>query len=165
LYAGLFMNVKFHLILKRKIFGGSSTAIDKVYYINNCIFIIGYSPLLVYFIANYHLFPMSDYVGKIGCGYFVLFLDQFIRVYSHILPVTIVVVRYLFVLHSDKMKEIGTEKVVNMLIIFSFVGPALSVALTRYPIFDFMHGPYNHCIGRFEVYFTPKHLDPITPGK
>jgi len=65
--------MKFHRILKKKMVGGSATAIDKVYYVNNYIFIIGYAPLLVYFIANYNLFPMADYVGKIGCGYFILF--------------------------------------------------------------------------------------------
>ncbi len=162
---GLSINLKFHWILKRKVVGGSATAIDKVYYVNNYIFVIGYTPLLVYFIANYNLFPMSDYVGKIGCGYFALFLDQFIRIYSHALPVTIVLVRYIFVLHSDLVKAIGTEKLVNMIIIFSFVTAAILVGLTRFPILDFMHGPYNHCIGRFEVYFNPKHPDPITSGE
>jgi len=62
------------------------------------------------------------------------------------------------------VKVIGTEKVVNILIIFSFVTPAILVGLSRFPILDFMHGPYNHCIGRFEVYFNPKHPDPITSG-
>ena len=33
------------------------------------------------------------------------------------------------------------------------------------PISDFIHGPYNHCAGRFEVYFNPMHPDPITPGR
>ncbi len=165
LVSGLIINLRFNKILKRKVLGGGATAIDKVYFVNNCLFILGFGPLLVYFIANYNLFPMSDYVGEIGCVYFALLLDQFIRIYSHVLPITVVMVRYLFVLHSNLVKVKGTESVVNALILISIITPAFLITITRFPTFDFIHGPYNHCLGRFEVYFNPKHPDPITQGE
>ena len=59
----------------------------------------------------------------------------------------------------------GTESVVNALILISIITPAFLITITRFPTFDFIHGPYNHCLGRFEVYFNPKHPDPITQGE
>jgi hypothetical protein len=50
-------------------------------------------------------------------------------------------------------------RVVTSCIAFSLVVPFVS-----YPVADFIHGPYYHCIGRFEVYFNPTHPDPLTPG-
>ena len=37
--------------------------------------------------------------------------------------------------------------------------------ILQFPISDIQHGPYNYCIGRFEVYFNPTHPDPVTPGR
>jgi len=34
----------------------------------------------------------------------------------------------------------------------------------QYPISDYIHGSFNYCKGRFEVFFNPTHPDPITPG-
>ena len=35
----------------------------------------------------------------------------------------------------------------------------------QYPVSDYIHGPFNYCKGRFEVFFNPTHPDPITPGR
>ena len=56
-------------------------------------------------------------------------------------------------------------RVVSVAIVLSIVIPVLMAMAVNYPISDFIHGPYNHCIGRFEVYFNPKHPDPFTPGR
>ena len=56
-------------------------------------------------------------------------------------------------------------RVVSVAIVLSIVIPVLMTMAVNYPISDFIHGPYNHCIGRFEVYFNPKHPDPFTPGR
>lgn len=37
--------------------------------------------------------------------------------------------------------------------------------IMQYPVSDFAQGPYNFCIGRFEVYFNPLHPDSLTPGR
>jgi hypothetical protein len=54
---------------------------------------------------------------------------------------------------------------VNFSIFLSILIPMLMTVALSYPVDDSVHGPFNHCVGRFEVYFNPKHPDPITPGR
>ncbi len=85
--------------------------------------------------------------------------------YSYCFPMTITVLRYLFVVHSLRVKSIGMVNVVTTVIVLSILIPLLITLSMQYPVSDFIHGPLNHCIGRFEVYFNPYHLDTKTEGK
>ena len=49
--------------------------------------------------------------------------------------------------------------------VLSIIIPMIMTISINYPISDFIHGPYHHCAGRFEVYFNPTHPDPFTPGR
>ena len=69
------------------------------------------------------------------------------------------------VVQHDWVSSIGMKKVVNIVIVTSIIVPVFMDLSFQFPITDFAHGPYNHCIGRFEVYFNPTHKDPFTPGK
>jgi hypothetical protein len=35
--------------------------------------------------------------------------------------------------------------------------PMVVTFFIQFPVYDFTQAPFNHCIGRFEVYFDPKH--------
>ncbi len=71
----------------------------------------------------------------------------------------ITLLRYLFVVHSMRVKAIGMTRVVNFVIILSIILPALMTISFQYPITDYIHWPYNNCKGRFEVYFNPDAQD------
>jgi hypothetical protein len=110
--------------------------------------------------AKQFLFPMKDYVGEFGCGFFMIFLDIFVRFHALFLPALIAILRYLFIVQDNWMKATGVSRVVTFIIALQIFAPTLMTLILQFPVFDFMQGPYNHCIGRFEVYFNPTH-----PGK
>jgi hypothetical protein len=139
-------------------------AIDRLFLANNTVSFFAHPPLLVYFVANAFLFPMSDYIGLIGCTFLMHFLDVYIRVYSLYFPLSIALLRYIFVVHHGWAKSVGIKRVAYGSIVISLLIPLFMTVMVQYPIGDFIHGPFNHCIGRFEVYFDPKHPDPFTPG-
>ena len=103
------------------------------------------------------LFPMKDYVGEFLCGLFMIFVDIFVRFHALFLPALIALLRYLFIVKSDWLKSVGVSTVVNVVIATQVLAPAAITLILQFPTFDFMQGPYNHCIGRFEVYFNPTH--------
>ena len=142
-----------------------SAAIDSLFLANNTISIMSHPPLMLYFIANQFLFPMSNYIGIVGCVFLMHFLDVYIRVCSLYFPLTVALLRYLLVVQHKWVKSVGLHQVVLGSIVFSLVIPLFMTAAVQYPIADFIHGPFNHCIGRFEVYFNPTHSDPFTPGR
>jgi hypothetical protein len=76
----------------------------------------------------------------------------------------ITVLRYLFVVHSFRVKSIGMVNVVWTVIALSILFPLFITLSIQYPVSDFIHGPLNLCIGRFEVYFNPYHPDTKTEG-
>ena len=59
---------------------------------------------------------------------------------------------------------IGMKTVVNSIIALTIIVPLMMTLSVQYPIFDWVHGPYNRCIGRFDTVFSPLDPDPITPG-
>ena len=79
----------------------------------------------------------------------------FLRIYSYCFPMMITVLRYLFVVHSMKVKCFGMARVVNFVILLSILLPILMTISFQYPLSDYIHWSYNNCIGRFEVYFNP----------
>ena len=90
--------------------------------------------------------------------------DLFFRMYSYCFPMMITVLRYLFVVHSLRVKKAGMSNVVWTVIVLSISIPMFITISIQYPVSDFIHGPLNHCIGRFEVYFNPYHPDTKTEG-
>ena len=88
----------------------------------------------------------------------------FINMYCLIFPVSIAILRFLFVVKSQWTKSFGIERLVNIIIGLSiFIPLAMTLAL-QYPVYDYIHYPYNYCMGRFEVLFIPLHQDPVSPG-
>ena len=85
--------------------------------------------------------------------------------YSYCFPMTIALLRYLFVVHSLRVKAVGMVRVVELVIALSILIPLWITLSHLYPVSDFIHGPYNHCMGRFEVFFNPYHPDTITEGE
>ena len=162
LIIGVLVQARISTMLKRR--SENFAAIDMLFLANNTINFISHPPLLLYFIANFFLFPMSDYIGLIGCTFLMHFLDVYIRVYSLYFPLSIALLRYIFVVHHGWAKSMGIKQVAYNSIIISLLIPLFMTITVQFPIADFIHGPFNHCIGRFEVYFDPKHSDPLTPG-
>ena len=107
--------------------------------------------------AKQFLFPMKDYVGEFSCGFFMIFIDIFVRFHALFLPALVALLRYLFIVQSNWMKSANVASVVNVIIATHVLAPAAMTLIMQFPTFDFMQGPYNHCIGRFEVYFNPMH--------
>lgn len=119
----------------------------------------------IYFAAKPLIFPIRDYIGKFGCGFLMLFLDIFIRFFALAIPFCIALLRFTLVILSSRFMT----RTINMwATIFIYMTLALSIFVTltvQLPPSDFAQGPYNYCLGRFEVYFNPQHPDPITPGR
>ena len=107
--------------------------------------------------VKHFLFPMKDYIGVVGCGVFLLFLDIFIRFHSLFLPLFIATLRYLFIVQNGWMKARGISIVVSRVVALQILVPVCLTLILQFPAFDVPQGPFNHCIGRFEVYFNPLH--------
>ena len=108
---------------------------------------------------------MVDYIGTAGCLIFSHFLQIFTTLYCLIFPLTIAILRYLFVVHAQRIKKFGIQKLVNIIACLSILVPILMTLSLQYPVSDYIHGPYSYCQGRFEVFFNPTHPDPITSGR
>ena len=72
--------------------------------------------------------------------------------------------RFVFVVQHKWLKAMGVQKVINGILVLAVLIPTMMTVSLQFPIFDYPQGPFNFCIGRFEVFFNPKHPDPITPG-
>ena len=162
LIIGVLVQARISTMLHRR--SDHFAAIDRLFLANNTVSFISHQPLLLYFISNFFLFPMSDYIGLIGCTFIMHFLDVYIRVYSLYFPLSIALLRYIFVVHHGWARSVGIKRVVYQSIAISLLIPLFMTITVQFPIADFIHGPFYHCIGRFEVYFDPKHSDPFTPG-
>jgi len=57
------------------------------------------------------------------------------------------------------------DRISKALVFLTLLIPAGISIITQFPIDDYAQGPYNVCIGRFEVYFDPLNEDPVTPGR
>ena len=165
LVSGLLIQNRSYLLLARRKSDNSSVLIEKLFLSNCCVCLICYPPVLIYFMVNALVFPMSDYIGTVGCLIVMHLLDVFVRFYNLFFPVTVALLRYLFAVQHQWVKRFGMKNAVNRIIFLSIVGPLLMNLSLQFPISDFIHGPFNHCIGRFEVYFNPTHPDPLTPGR
>ena len=161
LFAGLLINSRIYKILLRR---KNTAAIDKIFMTSTISSLLFQPLILAYYVASYFVYPMSNYIGTIGCLATVHLLDVYVRFYNFCYPVSIALVRYLFVVKHIWVKSKGMHSVVNSTIALSFIIPIIMVITVQFPIFDSVHGPYNRCIGRFETYFNPLDLDTITPG-
>ena len=162
---GLFIQVRIFLMLQRQKRDGTVIVIDKLFKVHNMLNIFCYPAFLIYLVTSYHLFPMVDYIGVVGCLFFSHFLYIFIVLYCLIFPLTIAILRYLFVVQTSRTKKFGIQKIVNIIASLSILIPILMTLSLQFPFSDYIHGPYSFCLGRFEVFFNPTHPDSITPGR
>ena len=159
---GIAINGRIFTILARR---KKAAAIDKLLMSNTIFNLICHPLVLLYYIFSNLIFPMSTYIGTIGCLISVHFLDVFVRFHNFCFPASIALLRYLFVVKHDWVKKLGMKKVVNCIILITFIIPFLMTVFVQFPIFESIHFPYSRCMGRFETYFNPMHPDPITPGR
>jgi hypothetical protein len=165
LFVGLVIQSRVHLMLKKQKQEGAAVAIDRLFKTNNYVISLFQPAFMIYWIISFSLFPMVDYIGEYGCIFFSLLLQTFISSYCLIFPLSVVILRYILVVHSIRIKKFGINKLVNTILILSLVIPIIMTLSLQYPVSDYVHGPYNYCKGRFEVYFNPTHPDAITPGR
>jgi len=158
---GILINGRIFNILSNH---SDAAAFDKLLKTNTIISLFMHCIILTYYIATSFVYPMTDYIGLVGCLLVIHLLDVFARFYNFVFPVAIALLRYLFVVKSFWVKAVGMKKVVNRVLAFSFIIPLLMTLFVQFPIFDGVHGPFNRCIGRFETVFSPLDPDPITPG-
>ena len=65
--------------------------------------------------------------------------------------------RYVVVVHWQFVQRFGISNLINVSISFSILAPAFMTLSLRYPLGEYVHGPFHFCNGRFEVYFAPTH--------
>ncbi len=165
LFIGLAIQSRVHVMLKKSRRDGTVVAIDRLFKTNNYVICLCQPAYMIYWIISFSLFPMVDHIGEFGCIFFGLLLQTFISLYCLIFPLSIVILRYILVVHSIRVNKFGVNKIINIILILSLIIPFIMTLSVQYPISDYVHGPYNYCKGRFEVYFNPTHPDPMTPGR
>ena len=57
--------------------------------------------LQTYYIVKPFVYPMVDKIGVLGCGFIMLILDIFARLYSYHLPISISALRYIFIVKNQ----------------------------------------------------------------
>ena len=164
LFVGLFVQARIFVMLKKRKSEGAAVAIDRLFRANNLLHLTLQPPFFVYIIASYFLFPMSYYIGTLGCGLLPHFLQVFINIYCLLFPVSVALTRFAFVVCGNWTKSFGINRLVNIVTALSFIIPAIMTLSLQFPAFDYIHFPFNYCLGRFEIVFNPTHHDPITPG-
>jgi hypothetical protein len=164
LSVGILLQARIYVILSKQKNEGTVAAIDKLFKVHNIVNMFCQPTFTVYLMFSFHFFPMVDYVGITGCAFLSHFLQVFFSIYCLIFPLTIAVVRYLFVVQSGWTKRYGMSELINTIVFLSLAVPLFMTISLQYPVSDYIHGPFNYCKGRFEVFFNPMHSDPITPG-
>jgi hypothetical protein len=70
---------------------------------------------------------MVDYIGPVGCGFFMLILDVFSRFFHLFQPIAIASLRYIFVVKNHWIKSHGIRTTVNAIIVFFNLLPLVSM--------------------------------------
>ena len=162
---GLLIHARIYVMLNNQKSERTDVAIDRLFQAHNLINIFCQPTFLGYLIVSFNLFPMVDYVGNAGCIFFSHILQIFTTIYCLLFPLTIAVVRFLFVVCHGWTRRFGISNVVNGVLLLSVAIPSVMTFSLQYPVSDFVHAPLNFCKGRFEVLFNPTHPDPLSPGK
>jgi hypothetical protein len=161
---GLLIQARIYVLLHKQKSEGSVVAIDKLFKAHNVVNLICQPIIMLYLIVSFNLFPMIDYVGVSGCVFLPHILLIFTSIYSLLFPLTVALLRFLFIVCNNWTKWYGTNKLVNTILLLSFSVSLLMTLSLQFPVYDYVHGPFNYCRGRFEVLFNPTHSDPFTPG-
>ena len=161
---GVLIQARIYVMLNKQKSDGTVVAIDRLFRAHNMVNMFCQPTFIVYLLFSFHLFPMVDYVGTAGCVFLSHFLQVFFALHSLLFPISIAVVRYLFVVHSNWTNRFGINRLVNTIVLLSLVIPLFMTISLQYPVSDYIHGALNFCKGRFEVFFIPTHSDPFTPG-
>ncbi len=99
-----------------------------------------------------------------GCILLIQLLMPFSGIYCLLFPLSIALLRYCLVVHGNWTKSIGINRFVTIIIFLSVVVPCYMTISLQFPVGNHIHGPYNNCVGRFEIFFNPTHPDPFTSG-
>ena len=162
---GFFIQIRIFVMLNRQKTSGTVIVIDRLFKVHNVINLVCQPLILIYNMASYNIFPMVDYVGIYGCIFLSHFLHRFLTIFCLCFPLVIATIRYLFVVQSWWTKSFGIKKLANIMMAVSIIIPFTMTVALQYPISDYIHGSFNFCKGRFEVFFIPNHPDPWTPGR
>ena len=117
--------------------------IDRLMVSNAAVSIIGHSLVLAYYIASNLVYPMSDYIGVLGCLVSIHFTDTFIRFYNFCFPVAIASRLYLLVVQNAWVRTHGMSKVANAIIACSIFIPILMTLSVSFPISEHVHFGFN----------------------
>ena len=140
LFVGVLLNGRIFALLMNR---NNGVIIDKLFLSNTIVSSISHPLVLLYYIASNIFFPMSDYIGSAGCLIMIHFLDVFIRFYNFCFPVTIALLRYLFVVQNLWVRAKGMSRVANFVIFCSVFFPTMMTLSVQFPIFDQLHVAFN----------------------
>jgi len=104
LIVGIMINLRIFNILANR---SRAAAMDKLLKSNNIISLSIHPLILTYYIASNLVAPLSDYIGTIGCLLSVHIIDVFARFYNFSFPVSVALLRYLFVVEHIWVKAKG----------------------------------------------------------
>ena len=140
LLIGILLNCRiFTMLSSRK----NGVIIDKLMVSNTVVSTIGHSLVLAYYIASNIVFPMSNYIGVIGCQISAHFMDAFIRFYNFCFPVAVASLRYLFVVQNSWVRSHGMSKVAYAVILCSIIVPVGMSMSVLFPVSDHIHYGFN----------------------
>lgn len=111
------------------------------------------------------VFPVSNYIGTVGCGIILLFLDLFLRLQPMTLSVGIAFTRYLLVINPSGLRHQNVQTVTSLILYGSYIITGLMVLLIQLPPSEIGQASFYVCLGRFEVFFDPLHPDSVSPGR
>jgi len=140
LFIGIVINSRIFMLLSRR---KNGIIIDKLFISNTILSGLVHSIVLANYVGSHLFYPMSDYIGNIGCLTIVHFLDVFIRFYDFCFPVAIASIRYIFVVQNLWVRTQGMKRIVNAVIFFSISVPILMALTVQYPVSDQIHFAYN----------------------
>lgn len=162
LITGIMTQLKMFFILIKK---QKDSSLGRLLLSSCLIYLICYPPVLLYYIFNQHVYPIYEFIGQFGCILIIHSLDVFVRLYNLFFPLCVVSMRFILIVKNHWAMAVGLKKITILCILASIILPLWMTLAMQFPIRDSIHGPYHHCMGRFEIYYNPFHHDTTTPGK
>jgi len=140
LLAGVLFNARILILFAGR---KNGKIIDKLMISNSIVSTIGHSVVLGYCIASNAVYPMSEYIGSIGCLVSAHFMDTFIRFYNFCFPVAMAFLRYLFVVKNMWVLNKGMDTVANAVMFFSVMIPLFMTFSVQLPLSEKLHLAFN----------------------
>jgi len=76
---GALVHLKIFSMLKNKRKNKNTDAIDTLFFVHHLVSCVFHPPLFIYFIVKNFYYPLSDLLGKVGCGILLVYMDVFVR--------------------------------------------------------------------------------------